>query len=154
MLNWGSHPKSLVPKFKPTAGVMPKCLRLSLSRKREISTKQNLQAAPLRNEVEQPKRLAVLREAERVKGEALTRFFGYFFDACQKSNTFKAAAVWRPQQTDKSKFISCFPVSHTILNPSVLQTKRFSRHSKMQLVNLPKKVLSDLFKTMIVHSKS
>ena len=33
------------------------------------------------------KRLAVLREAERVKGEALTRFFGYFFDARQKSNT-------------------------------------------------------------------
>ena len=50
------------------------------------------------------KRLALLREAERVKGEALTRFFGYFFDACQKSNTSKAAAVWRPQQTDKSKF--------------------------------------------------
>ena len=63
-------------------------------------------------------------------------------------------AVLFYQPTDKSKFISCFPVSHTILYPSVLQTKRFSRHSKMQLVNLPKKVLSDLFKTMIVHSKS
>ena len=69
------------------AALRPKCLRFSLNRKRKIFIKQNLQAAPCGATAEHLKRLAVLREAERVKGEALTRFFGYFFDARQKSNT-------------------------------------------------------------------
>ena len=50
------------------------------------------------------KRLAVLREAERVKGEALTRFFGYFFDARQKSNTRQGRRSVAAKRTDKSKF--------------------------------------------------
>ena len=57
------------------------CVRVFLTRTREIFAEQKFQAAPLRNEVEQLKRLAT-----GLRGVAPTRFFGYFFAAWQKSN--------------------------------------------------------------------
>ena len=90
-----------------TAALRAKCLRVFLTRKREIFAVLYLQAAPCGATAEHLKRLAVLREAERVKGEALTRFFGYFFDARQKSNTRQGRRSVAAKYTDRSKFELC-----------------------------------------------